>query len=69
MEHGENQNPTPPQEGTTNPNPQSTNVNMEIHEGLRSLRNIVQYLRSTRDPSRLSLANYLDTIVSSIASV
>jgi len=44
MGPGENQNHTPPQESTPNTNPQITNVNMEIYEGLRSLRSIVQNL-------------------------
>jgi hypothetical protein len=55
MEAGENQNLTPPHEGTTNPNPQPTNVNMEIDEGLRCLRYLVEDLQSTREPFQFSL--------------
>lgn len=68
MESGNNQNMTQPQEGTTNPNPQPTNVNMEIDQGLMSLRSIVQDMRSIGGPNQLSLATSLDNIVSSIVN-
>jgi len=68
MELGENQNLTPPQEGTTNPNPQPTNLNMEIYEWLRCLRSLVKELGSTKDPSQLSLVISFDIIISFIAS-
>jgi hypothetical protein len=68
MERGQNQNPTKPQEGTQNPNPQLTNVNIKIDEGLMSLRSIVQELRSTRELSQFSMVTLLDVIVSSITS-
>ena len=68
MELGENQKLTQPQEGTPNPNPQPTNVNLEIDQGLMSLRSIVQELRSTRELSQFSMVTLLDVIVSSITS-
>jgi hypothetical protein len=68
MEPRENPNPTSPQEDTPNPNPQPKNINMEIDAGLRSLRTLIQDLQNTREPSWLSLATSLDTIVSSIAN-
>jgi hypothetical protein len=68
MEPRENPNPTSPHEDTPNPNPELTNINIEIDVGLRSLRTLIQDLRNTREPSWLSLATSLDTIVTSIAN-
>jgi hypothetical protein len=42
---------------------------MEFDARLRSLRTLIQDLQNTREPSRLSLATSLDTIVSSITNV
>ena len=51
MELVENQNSTPPHEGTPNPNPQPKSVNMEINEKFSCLRCIIEDLLSTRDPT------------------
>jgi len=51
MDPGENPNLTSPREGTLNPNPQSTNINKETDERMRSLRTLVQKLLITRDLS------------------
>ena len=69
MEPGENVNTTSPLEDTPNPNPNLVKINMELNARLRSLRTFIQDLQNTREPSRLSLATSLDTIVSSITNV
>jgi len=61
MEAIENPRVTPPHKHTLNPNLKPTNINMEIDESLTSLRTLLTNLQSTRDPSWLPLANYLDT--------
>jgi hypothetical protein len=68
MEPEEYPNQPSPQEYAPNPKPQSTSINMEIDVGLRSLRIVIQELQNTKDPSRLSLATSLDTIVSIIVN-
>ena len=68
MEARENKNLTQPKKGTPNPNARPTNINMKIDEGLICIRSIFKDLQSTREPTRLSLATSLYTIVFFIAS-
>jgi len=69
MEPWENENPTQSHQGIENPNPpQPPNINIQIDEGLATLRSLVHELRGKEEPGRLSLATSLDSIVSSIAS-
>jgi hypothetical protein len=69
MEPGDNVNRPPVDQGEKNPNPtQPPNLNNKIDEELNTLRTLVEPLRGTREPSRVSLANSLDVIVRSIAS-
>jgi hypothetical protein len=64
----ENPNPSSPHEDRPNPNLDRENIKFQIDARLRSLRTLIQYLRNTRVPSRISLATSLDTIVTSIAN-
>jgi hypothetical protein len=69
MEPRDNENHPQANQGEENPNPpQPPNINIQIDEGLATLRSLVNDLRGTREPSRESLATSLDVIVRSIAS-
>jgi hypothetical protein len=69
MEHSDNVNHAPTNQGEKNPNlPQPPNLNTKIDEGLDTLKELVDQLRGTREPSIVFLATSLNVIVRSITS-
>jgi hypothetical protein len=69
MEPEDNVNRPLANQGEKNPNPpQPLNINTKIDEVLATLRTILDQLKDTKGPRRVSLATSLDVIVRSIAS-
>jgi hypothetical protein len=69
MEPRDNVNDSEENQEDQNPNPpQPPNVNTQIDEGLAILRTLEEQLSDTREPSRVSLATYLDIILNSNAN-
>jgi hypothetical protein len=69
MEPSDNVNHAPTNQGEKNPNlPQPPNLNTKIDEGLDTLKELVDQLRGTREPSIVFLATSLNVIVRSITS-
>ena len=55
-----------PHQETQNSNEKERDLLNGINEGLKSLRDLNRKLRVTREPTRLSLASSLDTMITSI---